>query len=93
MGYLAPNRNENEVIFRAGIGETIQFSGGAGQVFELSQPGQRVRSVAAAHIGRRHQLQTDGRALCLTKDTAVVGIVQLHAAHAGWLAQRHAWNR
>jgi hypothetical protein len=62
-------------------------------MFELRQPGQRMRSVAAAHIGRWHQLPADGRAFWLTKDAAVVAIVQLHAAHARWLAQWHAWNR
>ena len=63
------------------------------QPFQLRQEEHCVGARVAAHLVRGRQAGADARPTRLPENPATVIVVQLHAAHAGWLAVRHAGNR
>ena len=59
----------------------------------MLQPGQVGEGVlvgCAAHLERGAQVVAHARPLGLAEDPAVVVAGELHAAHTGWFAVRHA---
>ena len=61
--------------------------------FQFAQEEHRLLARVAAHLARRRQAAADARPFGVPENAAAVVLVQLHAAHAGRLAVRHAGNR
>jgi hypothetical protein len=74
------------------LGQDAGLSG-LGLLFQAAEPAHGLLAAVAAHHRVRLQRAAHGGALGMAENLAALIGAQLDAAHAGWLAVRHAGNR